>query len=215
MASTASLEELPFDICTMVLKLLPSKSLFAAIHASPNLRASSVANSFQLIKSEVDQKIIPIAVALYHAQSLTWMSNPALLDDISGARYTSEVVTFCKEHLSNLQSYVFDSKKFTFPMMIHVLNFHQIAQDLAFPLAQEAGKLFRLAIGSNEWPRFVKCIYIYELARIIVPRRVFEEGNEILTAWRSFWSSFAPWEVAGIELLETHIKQVMILKGKY
>ncbi|KAI1098667.1 hypothetical protein F4804DRAFT_350150 [Jackrogersella minutella] len=200
---------LPLELQVDTLKLLSPESLIAAIHASPalcnafNSKGSQHLICHYIITRDMEKSIFPVASALYHAKLTTWTTDNSMkLEDKSGAEYTQKVVDFCDKHLKGHDPAAFDLGNIDLKMMLAFTKFHNVVPDIAELIAVEAGKHIPKARRPSEWARLIKCVYMYELARVIVPYLVVQNSNVDLTAWCKFWGCFAPWEAAGLELLE-------------
>ncbi|KAI1779200.1 hypothetical protein F4818DRAFT_455327 [Hypoxylon cercidicola] len=197
----ARLESLPPEISRMILYNL-GESMLSGIHASPHLRRHFMDDEQfscrKMLAEQIHPRLFPLACALYHAEATTWKPNPG-----DNHAYTGKVVTFCQEYLRNprdISSLPKDA--INLRMMVHMLQFHGVVQRMVPHLGAAVGKLLPQTIRPNEWIRFARCIYLHELGRVVVPCRIRNGNVEDLTAWRAFWSSFAPWEAAGLQMVE-------------
>ncbi|KAI0835453.1 hypothetical protein F5Y06DRAFT_299598 [Hypoxylon sp. FL0890] len=206
-STTDRFASLAIEIRALFLGYLPYDSFLVMIHTSKALRAACGPDACQgqicraLLARNVDENILPIAIALFHAENTNWEID-------SRASYADKVVEFCDEHLKGHRAVVAHIETDQLKMTIRILKFNQVAQDIAQLLAIHVGKGIPRARRPNEWLRLVKCVYIYELARVILGQNVpvFNYSRVLgivpSTARRSFWRCFAPWEVAGLESLE-------------
>ncbi|KAI0011921.1 hypothetical protein F4779DRAFT_635521 [Xylariaceae sp. FL0662B] len=207
MASTGCVENLPVELSQMILSELSDvKTLLSVIHSSPSMRQAFFGYAgpicHGILSQEIDKTIFPIAVALHHAQSTNWIAKVTHLDD---AEFTSNVVDFCSTHLKNYRSATIDPHSINLEMAVKISRFYRRAQDIAdvFIRHKSHGKVLTRNLERDERLRLVKSIYIFELARLLVPVRAMNsDGSEDLTAWLAFWRCFAPWEAFGVMVLE-------------
>ncbi|KAI1077681.1 hypothetical protein F5B20DRAFT_592715 [Whalleya microplaca] len=219
MASPDHIERLPVELRQMLLKRLPDiNSLIATIHASPSMRAAFFSHAgpicYDILSREMDNKNLPIAVALYHAQSANWTTNEIQLSE---AELGNKVVAFCNNHLHNHRSAVIDPRTITLEMAISISGFHQLAQDIAGSLAGQLywGDKFGFNLNRSEWPpSLVKCVYILELVRLVMPIHIEPVGWQP-TWFAPFWRCFAPWEARGVRLFERCMLRTMVKKSRH
>ncbi|OTA62639.1 hypothetical protein K449DRAFT_444053 [Hypoxylon sp. EC38] len=210
---------LPMEMRANILSYLTYDSLLNAIHASLALHASFMPDELEgqicrsLLRRNIDENFLPLAITLYIAECESRKNGFPKSDTSPKYLYTEKVVTFCEKHLKDPRVNSLDPTEVRGEMTVRMLKFYQIAQDIAGLIAVQVGKGLPQLRRPNEWSRMVKCAYIYELATIIVGPKVPRRDEENLKAWRSFWRCFAPWEVAGIPILETCIGSEMHYKG--
>ncbi|KAI0116658.1 hypothetical protein F4776DRAFT_673200 [Hypoxylon sp. NC0597] len=208
----------PLETRANILGFLHYDSLLNAIHASKALHVAFTPEESEgdvcrsLLSLHVDENLLPIAFSLYLAENENWNIGLPTSDADPEVLYTEKVVAFCKKHLENLGPDSVNLKEVRGEMTVRILKFHQIALYFANLLARQVGKGIARSRRPNEWLRIVKCVYIFELAAIILGPRIPQFPQTNLRASRSFWRCFAPWEVAGIAMMETCLKYEISFK---
>lgn len=179
---------------------------------------------YGILKREVGEVVLPVAVALYHAMKALPKFQAA-----HGDKFTSNVIDFCDEHLQNAVYAHVGPDDITLEMTLSITTFNMSAQRVAENMAQEMLDHTRKECTSSrdgtpynppvkfkdtEYQRLVRSIYIYELAGKVLPIHVLpDDGTEDTTAWRYFWSQFAPWEISCLRAIERSIERIMKHKG--
>ncbi|KAI2611882.1 hypothetical protein GGR54DRAFT_643330 [Hypoxylon sp. NC1633] len=218
----STIEIIPAELKQAILGELPYDDLISMIHASPICRDAFFGNERLTCKSvlinEVGPTILPMAATLFHAKEAVPNFNRESADS-----YTRDVISFCRDHLrGRIYGGTVSLDEFNIKMMIKVTKMHQIILDTAEWTEYESFKhTHALANWEDVYPakppyglnnterhRLIRSLYIYELASTLLSSRQFRrDGTENTNAWNCFWSLFAPWEVAGIMVIESSIKR--------
>lgn len=229
----ASIETMPLELKQLMLRGFNVDSLRSAVQASPELRRAFFAYEGRIchaiLKNEFGEAILPIAIALYHAEMAASASHFQPTED---DEYTTKVISFCSYYLAGKVYGKVDPDSLTLQMTIHIGQFNKVAKNVTNFVEAEMCRTNRKyaldswdrtilpkgppsQLNANERQRLLRTIYVYELASKVVPHRVLRsDGSESMEAWRCFWSSFAPWEMNGIEALELSIGRIMHRKGR-
>ncbi|KAI1408283.1 hypothetical protein F5Y13DRAFT_194562 [Hypoxylon sp. FL1857] len=217
MAPTDPFDFLPPETRARILGFLDRHSLVAATQASqalhgvltPQAMESSVCRD--LLKG-FDEGVLPIAIALYHAENTNWEKSSAPDGTNPEEWYEAKVAAFCDENLRGAHYDVADVRHVNVAMTIRILDFDEAAEEVAQLLAVYVGKGIEQDRTPTEWLRIRKCVYIYELARIVIGQEAPtpDRAGRVSMPSRCFWSCFAPWEASGIRQLEIALDTSMV-----
>ncbi|KAI6090733.1 hypothetical protein F4821DRAFT_274300 [Hypoxylon rubiginosum] len=208
-----NIEDLSAELGLMILENL-GEDFLPTIHASPWLRAIFFANEVRICRplfpKHVDRRLYPLIRALCHAETTAWEPNT----EARRGAYTQQVIQFTQEHLGGPLQTPGEEDQATFRilMVLRMPSFYRVVEEVVPALAGFINRTEEpnMDILPHEWVRFAKCVYIHELARTIVPCRPSLGGGQYMSAWRTFWSTFAPWQVAGIQVLEAGMERLAI-----
>ncbi|ORY60988.1 uncharacterized protein BCR38DRAFT_50114 [Pseudomassariella vexata] len=221
MSTFKGIDCLPLETQQMVLRAMSDiKTLVVTIHASPLMRRAFDSYSNPILgevlvmntmKSAAD--VFPLAVALNHLTT-KFSSNQAASDPPG---YNQKITNFCRSYLKNLHTFSIVDAGLSLKMAMNIestyLRMVDIAQQFGMYVC-DCAKIER-GVSISESQRFLKAVYIYELARVLFRTRIMnEDGTEYSTALHTFWTSFAPWEAAQVQAFERFLQKLLVDKGQ-
>lgn len=208
----ANLSKIPTELSVKVLEYLPMDDVLTAIHASPTLRrpflAARRALCSRALTTEVNQFVLPLALAVYHAQRSTDLTAPG-----NGREYTRKAKEFCKKHLKDTLTVNIPIKDVTIEMTLRILAFYRFVKRI-LPLVTELDAGVAVELNDSDSGSVLKArsFYMHELARIVVPYWVRLDGQYDMSAWYRFWSYFSPFVFEG-RAIERYIRETALNAG--
>ncbi|KAI2471275.1 hypothetical protein F4781DRAFT_440703 [Annulohypoxylon bovei var. microspora] len=211
------IELLPPEIKVDIFSLCDIKTIYNVALTGPMLHRFVRGNEERLSRNILCREISPglrcLAAACYKVE---YNGFPV----IRGKEYGSEQTNLTRIFLSSglLDDQVFEARNSdgfysSFPCTLEkahkVLSFHSTVCYFATTLAGQAVKKGRSPIkpftneipsappyvtqvSSRELHRFIKALYIFDLASVILP--CGEAAGDMRDLWDNFWDHFSPWE---------------------
>lgn len=215
MCSPSRLEGLSPELLLCILKETHADDLLTVIQTSPAMRRVFYQNEKTVCKTVIQKtigmKLLPIAYALFDvattsAKDEVKMNERTFHPMSSDIRYPLEVPGAEKHPLRYVRDDNFAMPTCDLKMANTMGSFHVIVENLLPYLALEDGQSDFNSISSSVKERYIKAMYIFELSRLLKPRRPHLR-NPWSLLW--VWRTFSPWDAAGAEMVGNMVKRII------
>ncbi|KAI1392470.1 uncharacterized protein F4822DRAFT_441423 [Hypoxylon trugodes] len=178
-----TLETLPADVHLEILYNTHRDDLLRLVHASPVVYRTMIKAqglvARNLLRGVMNPMLFPMVITLFYAQKEDWVPDMSLGEEAAGEAYTAKVIAFCTKYLAGHQvGPLPNAMHFTLEMGIKMVRFHEHAEPIAQEVAGYVGKHIVACRSEMEYFRIQKCVYIYELARLVASWKVVKDERE-------------------------------------